>query len=102
MSESDVSYEILANRLHYSVPTIRSDIYRIQKIIESERRNVKLEAIIFQGVSLLGDELDCRLLLDSFFNPQLLNTEQFLIDFNFYFDGWANISTLQLFKKIWI
>jgi lichenan operon transcriptional antiterminator len=95
MSESDVSYEKLANRLHYSVPTIRSDIYRIQKIIESEGRNVNLEAIIFQGVSLLGDELDCRLLLDSFFNPQLLSIEQFLIDFNFYFEGWTKPESIK-------
>lgn len=90
LSEPNTSYEVLANKLHYSAQTIRNDIYRIQKIIESEQRHVKIEAIIFQGVSLVGDELDCRLLLDSFFDPQLLSVEQFLTDFNFYFQDWID------------
>lgn len=90
LSQSNSSYEAIANELHYSVQTIRNDIYRIQKIIESEQRHIKIEAIIFQGVSLIGEELDCRLLLDSFFDPQLLSVEQFLVDFRFYFHDWID------------
>lgn len=55
MMRTDITtYENLAEKLHYSSQTIRSDIYRIQELIAEEQRNVRLQAIIFKGVMLEG------------------------------------------------
>lgn len=89
MANSEVTtYEDLAEQLHYSPQTIRSDIYRIQELIAEEQRDVKLQVIIFKGVSLEGDELAIRSLLDSFFNPNSTTFEQLEREYNFYFQNW--------------
>jgi len=91
MSRTDyVSYEELAHELHYSSQTVRSDIYRIQELIHEERRQVDLQAVIFKGVSLSGDELAIRFLLDSFFNPKIATFSQLEREYNFYFQQWTN------------
>lgn len=90
MTTSEVTtYEVLAERLHYSSQTIRGDIYRIQELIAEEQRDVKLQVIIFKGVSLEGDELAIRSLLDSFFNPNSTTFEQLEREYNFYFQTWV-------------
>lgn len=95
MTSSEVTtYENIADQLHYSPETIRSDIYRIQELIAEEQRNVKLQAIIFKGVVLEGDELAIRSLLASFFNPNSTTFEQLEREYNFYFKDW--ITPLEL------
>lgn len=90
MSTEATTYEELADKLHYSPQTIRSDIYRIQELIAEEQRDVKLQAIIFKGVLLEGDELAIRSLLDSFFNPNATTFEQLEREYNFYFETWVS------------
>ncbi|MFC6181331.1 BglG family transcription antiterminator [Lactiplantibacillus daowaiensis] len=91
MTRTDyVSYEELARELHYSSPTIRADIYRIQELIHEEKRTVDLQAVIFKGVSLSGDELAVRFLLDSFFNPKIATFSQLEREYNYYFEKWTN------------
>lgn len=85
-----VTYDQIAARLRYSVQTIRNDLYKIQELIDSEQRNIKVESIIFQGLQLTGDELDCRLLLDSLCSPQQLSSNQLLDDLAFYFGDWRS------------
>lgn len=91
MMRTDITtYENLAEKLHYSSQTIRSDIYRIQELIAEEQRNVRLQAIIFKGVMLEGDELAIRSLLDSFFNPNTTSFEQLEREYDFYFQEWID------------
>lgn len=88
-ADGTVTYEQIAEQLHYSVQTIRNDIYKIQELIESEQRNVTIDSIIFQGVQVTGEELACRLLLASYCNPNQISTEQLIHDMDFYFTGWT-------------
>lgn len=90
MTSEVTTYETIADQLHYSPQTIRSDIYRIQELIAEEQRDVKLQAIIFKGVLLEGDELAIRSLLDSFFNPNSTTFEQLEREYNFYFHTWID------------
>lgn len=100
MNSKVTTYEDLANQLHYSPQTIRSDIYRIQELIAEEQRDVKLQAIIFKGVVLEGDELAMRSLLDSFFNPNSTTFEQLEREYNFYFESWISPLTIHSLIEI--
>lgn len=101
MTSSQVTtYEDLADQLHYSPQTVRNDIYRIQELIAEEQRDVKLQAIIFKGVVLEGDELAIRSLLDSFFNPNSTTFEQLEREYNFYFEPWITPLTIHSLLEI--
>lgn len=89
MSSKVETYEEIAERLHYSSQTVRNDIYKIQELIQEEQRDIRLQAIIFKGVVLEGDELAIRSLLDSFFNPKSTSFEQLEREYNFYFESWV-------------
>lgn len=84
-----ITYEQIAEQIHYSVQTIRNDVYKIQETVESEQWHVNIESIIFQGVKVSGEELSCRLLLASYCSPNQINTDQLIHDIEFYFSGWA-------------
>lgn len=100
MNSKVTTYENLADQLHYSPQTIRSDIYRIQELIAEEQRDVKLQAIIFKGVVLEGDELAMRSLLDSFFNPNSTTFEQLEREYDFYFKSWISPLTIHSLIEI--
>lgn len=100
MNSKVTTYEDLADQLHYSPQTIRSYIYRIQELIAEEQRDVKLQAIIFKGVVLEGDELAMRSLLDSFFNPNSTTFEQLEREYDFYFKSWISPLTIHSLIEI--
>ncbi|MDN6724290.1 MAG: PRD domain-containing protein [Tetragenococcus halophilus] len=61
-----ITYEKLANQLHYSYESIRGKVQLLFAKIEKLRINVELESRIFTGIQLRGDEEQLRLLLEQF------------------------------------
>jgi transcriptional antiterminator len=69
-----ITYEQLAQKLYFSAQTIRSDIQRIVKIIQMQKRDLTIDALIFHGIQLNGEEMEKRLLLESLFPKNVLAT----------------------------
>lgn len=90
LKESFVTYDYLAQNLYFSTQTIRKDVQRIFQTIQSENRNIKLEAIIFQGIRLHGKEIDKRLLLGSLVSPSILSRMSVFESLQYYFKDWIH------------
>ena len=56
-----VTYDEIAEDLLFSSQTIRSDVLKIQQLMQEQLRKIKIESVIFQGICLKGSEIDKRL-----------------------------------------
>lgn len=88
--KSIVTYDQLAQRLYFSTQTIRKDVQRIFQTIQMENRNIKVEAVIFQGIRINGSEIDKRLLLESLVSTSILSRMSVLEAVGYYFNDWIN------------
>lgn len=95
MEKNDwVTYEEIAEDLLFSSQTIRNDVLKIQQLMDDQLRNIRVESIIFQGIKLVGSEIDKRLFLDSLSNPPTLTNSNFIKSLSHYFKNWATAEEL--------
>ncbi|WP_252311479.1 HTH domain-containing protein [Sinobaca sp. H24] len=73
---SFTTYDYLSKELYFSSQTIRKDVQRIFQLIKTEKRNIHIEAIVFQGVKLEGLEIDKRLFLESLLPADIFGEEE--------------------------
>lgn len=98
--EAYVTYEYLAKKLYFSTQTIRKDVQQLFKIIQEEHPNLKMEAVIFQGIKLSGDEVSKRLLLSSLLpEKDSMNAEvpSSILD---YLENWISTEEFSTLKNI--
>ncbi|MCO5533466.1 PRD domain-containing protein [Enterococcus faecium] len=93
--ENWVTYDELAEALLFSSQTIRTDVLKIQQMINNQLRAIKVESIIFQGIRLVGSEIDKRLFLDSLSNPPALTNINFTKLLSHYFKDWTTLDELE-------
>ncbi|SDE11494.1 transcriptional antiterminator, BglG family [Priestia aryabhattai B8W22] len=97
LSETDfITYDELARKLYFSTQTIRKDVQKLFQIIQAEKRNIEVEAIIFQGIRLKGSEVEKRLLLKKLVTTNCLKRMSLYEALQYYFDDWFSQSTIQL------
>ncbi|MGM0126260.1 lichenan operon transcriptional antiterminator [Enterococcus sp. AZ194] len=95
MEKNDwVTYEEIAEDLLFSSQTIRNDVLKIQQLMDDQLRDIKVESIIFQGIKLVGSEIDKRLFLDSLSNPPALTNSNFIKSLSHYFKNWTTVKEL--------
>lgn len=82
------TYEQLSQMIYFSAQTIRSDIQRISQMITAQKRNLSVEALVFQGIRLEGDEFDKRLLLESFLEKNFMTIDELHKELLVRFRGW--------------
>lgn len=93
--EDWVTYDEIAEGLLFSSQTIRTDVLKIQQLINNQLRDIRVESIIFRGIRLIGSEIDKRLFLDSLSNPPTLTNINFTKVLSQYFKGWIMIEELE-------
>ncbi|MFD6210480.1 BglG family transcription antiterminator [Peribacillus sp. NPDC060253] len=97
LSETDfITYDELAKKLYFSTQTIRKDVQRLFQIIQAEKWNIEVEAIIFQGVRLKGSEVEKRLLLKKLVTTNCLKRMSLDEALQYYFGDWFSQSSIQL------
>ncbi|MEH7314575.1 hypothetical protein COJ92_28370 [Priestia megaterium] len=97
LSETDfITYDELAKKLYFSTQTIRKDVQKLFQIIKAEKRNIEMEAIIFQGIRLKGSEVEKRLLLKKLVTTNCLKRMSLDEALQYYFDDWFSQSSIQL------
>lgn len=97
LSETDfITYDELAKKLYFSTQTIRKDVQKLFQIIQAEKRNIEVEAIIFQGIRLKGSEVEKRLLLKKLVTTNCLKRMSLYEALQYYFDDWFSQSSIQL------
>lgn len=97
LSETDfITYDELAKKLYFSTQTIRKDVQNLFQIIQAEKRNIEVEAIIFQGIRLKGSEVEKRLLLKKLVTTNCLKRMSLYEALQYYFDDWFSQSSIQL------
>ncbi|MBT2259766.1 BglG family transcription antiterminator [Priestia megaterium] len=97
LSETDfITYDELAKKLYFSTQTIRKDVQKLFQIIQAEKRNIEVEAIIFQGIRLKGSEVEKRLLLKKLVTTNCLKRMSLDEALQYYFDDWFSQSSIQL------
>lgn len=94
--ENWVTYDEIAEALLFSSQTIRTDVQRIQQLINNQFRDIKVESVIFQGIRLEGSEIDKRLFLDSLSNPPTLTNLNFTKQLSYYFKDWTTLDELEV------
>ncbi|WP_252313058.1 HTH domain-containing protein [Sinobaca sp. H24] len=98
---SFTTYDDLSRELYFSSQTIRKDVQRIFQLIKTERRNIHIEAIVFQGVKLEGLEIDKRLFLESLLPADIFSEEEIEEQISYYFENWIdNISIKEMIASI--
>lgn len=98
---SFTTYDHLSRELYFSSQTIRKDVQRIFQLIKTERRNIHIEAIVFQGVKLEGLEIDKRLFLESLLPADIFSEEEMEDQISYYFENWIdNISIKEMIASI--
>lgn len=93
--EDWVTYDEIAEELLFSNQTIRSDVLKIQQLINHQVRDIKIESVIFKGIILSGSEIDKRLFLDSLSNPPALTNVNFSKQLAYYFKNWTTLEELE-------
>ncbi|WP_375089647.1 transcription antiterminator [Peribacillus sp. RS7] len=97
LSETDfITYDELAKKLYFSTQTIRKDVQRLFQIIQAEKWNIEVQAIIFQGVRLKGSEVEKRLLLKKLVTTNCLKRMSLDEALQYYFGDWFSQSSIQL------
>jgi len=97
LSETDfITYDELAKKLYFSTQTIRKDVQKLFQIIKAEKRNIEMEAIIFQGIRLKGSEVEKRLLLKKLVTTNCLKRMSLDEALQYYFDDWFSQTSIQL------
>ncbi|MEA3573947.1 BglG family transcription antiterminator [Peribacillus frigoritolerans] len=91
-----ITYDELAKKLYFSTQTIRKDVQRLFQIIQAEKWNIEVEAIIFQGVRLKGSEVEKRLLLKKLVTTNCLKRMSLDEALQYYFGDWFSQSSIQL------
>lgn len=94
--EAWATYEEIAEGLLFSSQTIRNDVLKIQQLMDDQLRDIKVETIIFQGIRLVGSEIDKRLFLDSLSNPPALTSMNFIKLLSHYFKDWISAEELDV------
>ncbi|MEO1770497.1 BglG family transcription antiterminator [Candidatus Enterococcus ferrettii] len=98
-----ITYEEIAESLYFSNQTIRLDVIKIQKMIEEQYQNLKIESVIFKGVRLTGSEIEKRLLLESLSKITTLNKNKFIESLSYHFKDWLEKESVeesvQFFQK---
>ena len=82
------TYDDLSKDLYFSSQTIRKDVQRIFQLIKTERKNLHIEAIVFQGVKLEGLEINKRLFLESLIPTDIFGEEEIEKQLLHYFESW--------------
>lgn len=86
--DSFTTYDDLSRNLYFSSQTIRKDVQKIFQLIKKERKQVHIEAIVFQGVKLEGLEINKRLFLESLIPIDFFGEEEIEDQLFYYFEGW--------------
>ncbi|WP_232697222.1 BglG family transcription antiterminator [Brevibacillus daliensis] len=94
-SKELTTYEQLSQLIYFSPQTIRSDIQRISQMITSQKRNLAIEVLPFQGIRLEGDELDKRLLLESLFRKNFMTIKELHLELSERFLDWIVIEEIE-------
>ncbi|MGI8349407.1 BglG family transcription antiterminator [Niallia circulans] len=94
------TYEQLSQMIYFSPQTIRSDIQRISQMITSQKRNLSVEALVFQGIRLEGDEFDKRLLLESLVEKNFMTIKELYKELLVRFGGWVLEEELNLLSTV--
>ncbi|MDT2640293.1 PRD domain-containing protein [Enterococcus dongliensis] len=94
-AEDWITYEEIAESLYFSNQTIRLDVIKIQKMIEEQYQNLKIESVIFKGVRLTGSEIEKRLLLESLSKITTLNKNKFIESLAYHFKDWLKKETVE-------
>ncbi|MGO2083251.1 BglG family transcription antiterminator [Vagococcus sp.] len=98
MDKNDwVTYEEIAEELFFSSQTIRNDVLKIHQLVTEQLRDIKVESIIFQGIRLVGSEIDKRLFLDSLSKPPALTHSNFIKSLSYYFKNWTTVEELEAY-----
>lgn len=81
IQQSDyISYDFLAQKLHYSMESIRSKVQELFAIINNLDIDVELQTKIFTGIRLMGKESQKRLLLEQLVNLQSIKKQSIIED----------------------
>lgn len=86
--QSFTTYDDMSKDLYFSSQTIRKDVQRIFQLIKTERKNIHIEAIVFQGVKLEGLEINKRLFLESLIPVDIFGEEEIEKQLLYYFEDW--------------
>lgn len=98
---SFTTYDYLSKELYFSSQTIRKDVQKIFQLIKTEKINIHIEAIVFQGVKLEGLEIDKRLFLESLLPADIFGEEEIEEQIIYYFENWIkNISIKEMIASI--
>ncbi|GAA4714782.1 BglG family transcription antiterminator [Brevibacillus fulvus] len=89
-----ITYDQLSRLIYFSPQTIRADIQKIAQLITSQKRNLSIEALVFQGVRLVGDEFDKRLLLESLVEKNFMTIQELHQEFLVCFRDWIKEAEL--------
>lgn len=85
IQQSDyISYDFLAQKLHYSMESIRSKAQELFAIINNLDIDVELQTKIFTGIRLMGKESQKRLLLEQLVNLQSIKKQSIIEDIKKY------------------
>ncbi|REC25157.1 hypothetical protein CF160_16010 [Enterococcus pseudoavium] len=84
----------LPNR-YISLIKIRLDVIKIQKMMETQFQNLRIESVIFKGVRLKGSEIEKRLLLESLSKITTLNKNSFIDSLAYHFKDWVARESLE-------
>lgn len=95
--EEWTTYDEIAESLFFSNQTIRLDVIKIQKMIETQFKDLKIESVIFKGVRLTGSEIEKRLLLESLSKATTRNRKNIFSTFSYHFKEWIDTETLEHF-----
>lgn len=90
-----ITYEEIAESLYFSNQTIRLDVIKIQKMMETQFQNLRIESVIFKGVRLKGSEIEKRLLLESLSKITTLNKNSFIDSLAYHFKDWVARESLE-------
>lgn len=90
-----ITYEEIAEALYFSNQTIRLDVIKIQKMMETQFRNLRIESVIFKGVRLKGSEIEKRLLLESLSKITTINKNSFIDSLAYHFKDWVARESLE-------
>ncbi|MDT2661731.1 PRD domain-containing protein [Enterococcus hulanensis] len=90
-----ITYEEIAESLYFSNQTIRLDVIKIQKMMETQFQNLRIESVIFKGVRLKGSEIEKRLLLESLSKITTLNKSSFTDSLAYHFKDWVTRESLE-------
>jgi transcriptional antiterminator len=96
------TYDALSQMIYYSSQTIRSDVQRISQAIASQKRHLSVEALVFQGIRLKGDEFDKRLLLGSLIGKNFMTIGEMHKELLLRFRDWTTEKELKELSSLLI